>query len=75
MLQVDNGIGTSTIYKGLDDELSLTSTEYTFAKMRPTNGMHFTPMIDKGNDSLKNLTVFDPTNLMFSQYSGAKETI
>ena len=75
MLTINNGIGTSTIYKGLDDELSLTSVDNTFAEMQPTNGMHFTPLVDKSNDLLKNLTVFDPANLMFSQYSGAKATI
>ena len=44
MIEIFNGIDTTTIYKGNEDEFD-NSSQYKFNK-KVTNGMQFTPMVD-----------------------------
>ena len=44
MIEVNNGMTNSTIYKGLDGELVATKSSHVFDEVH-TNGMQFSPLI------------------------------
>ena len=68
MVQVYNGVTNSTIYKGLDDELTPTSG-YNMLNETHTNGMQFRPAVYNFNKPLDKLYIFDPSLLMFISYT------
>ena len=59
------------MYKGKDGELDATSEGNLFNKTH-TNGMQFKPIIFNSNEQLEVLQVFDPSHLMFTNFTGNK---
>lgn len=74
MIQVFNGITNSTLYKGLDDELSPTSVQYLLNETH-TNGMQFIPTVYNNNEQLEDLNVFDPYLLRFLSYTKSQTVV
>ena len=67
-MRIFNGVYNRTLFKGLDDELEVTSESNLF-RDEYTNGMQFEPNIYKDGENHDVLPVFDPSQLMFSNFT------
>jgi len=67
-VQYYNGVGLSTVHRGLDEELTATSDEHLLGKDH-TNGMQFEPSVDISKSVLSQIKILDASNLLLSSYN------